>query len=204
MRCGATSEPSHTVTPPLVLSPCLFRVGSSPPLPSPSPMARPRKAKPPPPPSPPKAAAPSLAEALLLAMVCMVGLPVEVQVRDGSAYAGVLHTACVDDGYGERTVTSGLSLPFSSKPARSRVSLSVAALGLMDHGIGVRDVIQQWVVWNSGCCHASCWPRFPLHPFDLLGGRVIVVAGSSPDVSFCSVGMDLEAGGRDRRVWFLL
>ncbi|CAN6269357.1 unnamed protein product [Urochloa humidicola] len=63
-------------------------------------MARPRKAKPPPPPSPPKAAAPSLAEALLLATVCMVGLPVEVQVRDGSAYAGVLHTACVDDGYG--------------------------------------------------------------------------------------------------------
>ncbi|RCV35512.1 hypothetical protein SETIT_7G245600v2 [Setaria italica] len=63
-------------------------------------MARPRKAKPPPPPSPPKAAVPSLAEALLLATVCMVGLPVEVQVRDGSAYAGVLHTACVDDGYG--------------------------------------------------------------------------------------------------------
>jgi hypothetical protein len=65
-------------------------------------MARPRKAKPPPPPSPPKAAAPSIAEALLLATVCMVGLPVEVQVRDGSAYAGVLHTACVDGGYGER------------------------------------------------------------------------------------------------------
>ncbi|PAN40200.1 hypothetical protein GQ55_7G291400 [Panicum hallii var. hallii] len=63
-------------------------------------MARPRKAKPPPPPSPPKAAAPSLAEALLLATVCMVGLPVEVQVRDGSAYDGVLHTACVNDGYG--------------------------------------------------------------------------------------------------------
>ncbi|XP_021319422.1 uncharacterized protein LOC8066819 isoform X2 [Sorghum bicolor] len=63
-------------------------------------MARPRKAKPPPPPSPPKAAAPSIAEALLLATVCMVGLPVEVRVRDGSAYAGVLHTACVDAGYG--------------------------------------------------------------------------------------------------------
>ncbi|OEL36988.1 hypothetical protein BAE44_0001991 [Dichanthelium oligosanthes] len=65
-------------------------------------MARPRKAKPPPSPSPPKAAAPSLAvaEALLLATVFMVGLPVEVQVRDGSAYAGVLHTASVDDGYG--------------------------------------------------------------------------------------------------------
>ncbi|TVU16205.1 hypothetical protein EJB05_39757, partial [Eragrostis curvula] len=63
-------------------------------------MARPRKAKPPPPPSPPKAAAPSIGEALLLATVCMVGLPVEVQVRDGSAYAGVLHAACVDAGYG--------------------------------------------------------------------------------------------------------
>ncbi|KAK3143659.1 hypothetical protein QOZ80_4AG0303240 [Eleusine coracana subsp. coracana] len=63
-------------------------------------MARPRKAKPPPPPSPPKAAAPFLGEALLLATVCMVGLPVEVQVRDGSAYAGVLHTAYVDAGYG--------------------------------------------------------------------------------------------------------
>ncbi|AQK46331.1 Polyadenylate-binding protein-interacting protein 3 [Zea mays] len=60
-------------------------------------MARPRK---PPPPSPPKAAAPSIADALLLATVCMVGLPVEVRVRDGSAYAGVLHTACVDAGYG--------------------------------------------------------------------------------------------------------
>ncbi|XP_062226825.1 uncharacterized protein LOC133925034 [Phragmites australis] len=61
-------------------------------------MARPRKAKPP---SPPKAVATtSLGEALLLTTVCMVGLPVEVQVRDGSAYAGVLHTAVVDGGYG--------------------------------------------------------------------------------------------------------
>ncbi|XP_062183934.1 uncharacterized protein LOC133887930 isoform X2 [Phragmites australis] len=62
-------------------------------------MARPRKAKPPLP-SPPKSAVPSFGEALLLATVCMVGLHVEVQVRDGSAYAGVLHTACVDGGYG--------------------------------------------------------------------------------------------------------
>ncbi|KAL6843974.1 hypothetical protein ACP4OV_025647 [Aristida adscensionis] len=66
-------------------------------------MARPRKAKPPPPPpapAPPRPAAPSVCEALLLATLCMVGLPVEAQVRDGSAYAGVLHTACVDGGYG--------------------------------------------------------------------------------------------------------
>lgn len=84
------------------------------------------------------------------------------------------------------------------------VSLSVSAWGSGDHGNGVRDVIQQWVEWGSGCCQASWWPHFPLHPFDLLGERVIVVAGSSRDVSFCYVGMDSEAGGRDRWVWFLL
>ncbi|XP_006652856.1 uncharacterized protein LOC102713071 [Oryza brachyantha] len=70
-------------------------------------MARPKRTKPPPPPSPrAKAAAahpspsPSLPEALLLATVYMVGMPVEVQVRDGSVYAGVFHTASVDGGYG--------------------------------------------------------------------------------------------------------
>ncbi|KAF2935961.1 endochitinase A isoform X1 [Oryza sativa Japonica Group] len=77
-------------------------------------MARPKRTKPPPPSRKAEAAAaaaqrpsssssspsPSLPEALLLATVCMVGLPVEVQVRDGSAYAGVLHTASVEGGYG--------------------------------------------------------------------------------------------------------
>ena len=175
LRCGATSEPSHGHGPPLGPFPLPFssRLVASPPLPSPSPMARPRKAKPPPPPSPPKAAAPSLAEALLLATVCMVGLPVEVQVRDGSAYAGVLHTACVDDGYGERTVTSGLSLPFSSKPARSRVSLSVAALGLMDHGIGVRDVIQQGWCGTVDAAMLVAGPVFLcIHLICLAGGSL--------------------------------
>ncbi|KAG8066339.1 hypothetical protein GUJ93_ZPchr0004g38488 [Zizania palustris] len=76
-------------------------------------MARPKRTKTPPAPAPaPKEAAPSLGEALLLATVCMVGLPVEVQVRDGSAYAGVFHTACVDGGYGvvlkkARKITNG-------------------------------------------------------------------------------------------------
>ncbi|KAG8043562.1 hypothetical protein GUJ93_ZPchr0458g22646 [Zizania palustris] len=70
-------------------------------------MARPKRTKP-----PPAAATPALGEALLLATVCMVGLPVEVQVRDGSAYAGVFHTACVDGGYGvvlkkARKITNG-------------------------------------------------------------------------------------------------
>nr|CAE04744.4 OSJNBb0060E08.7 [Oryza sativa Japonica Group] len=77
-------------------------------------MARPKRTKPPPPSRKAETAAaaaqrpsssssspsPSLPEALLLATVCMVGLPVEVQVRDGSAYAGVLHTASVEGAYG--------------------------------------------------------------------------------------------------------
>ncbi|KAF0892495.1 hypothetical protein E2562_016802 [Oryza meyeriana var. granulata] len=79
-------------------------------------MARPKRTKPPPAPSPKVAPqpspSPSLPEALLLATMCMVGLPVEVQVRDGSTYAGVFHTACVDGGYGvvlkkARKITNG-------------------------------------------------------------------------------------------------
>ncbi|KAM3370382.1 hypothetical protein ACQJBY_017979 [Aegilops geniculata] len=58
-------------------------------------MARPKKAK-----AAPAQAPLAVCEALLLATVCMVGLPVEVQVRDGSAYAGVFHTASLDAGYG--------------------------------------------------------------------------------------------------------
>jgi hypothetical protein len=112
---------------------------------SPSPMARPRK---PPPPSPPKAAAPSIADALLLATVCMVGLPVEVRVRDGSAYAGVLHTACVDAGYGER---SDLSL----SPHFRRVSLGPPPpCRVGDHGKAVLEVIRQLALgsrWTGGC-----------------------------------------------------
>ncbi|GJN01688.1 hypothetical protein PR202_ga18969 [Eleusine coracana subsp. coracana] len=91
-------------------------------------MARPRKAKPPPPPSPPKAAAPFLGEALLLATVCMVGLPVEVQVRDGSAYAGVLHTAYVDAGYGGRFSPS--CLPLALSHIRSSIMESVRLIEL--------------------------------------------------------------------------
>ncbi|KAI0507510.1 hypothetical protein KFK09_013635 [Dendrobium nobile] len=39
-------------------------------------------------------------DALLLATFCAVGLAVEVQVKDGSVYAGVFHTASLDEGYG--------------------------------------------------------------------------------------------------------
>lgn len=168
---------------------------------SPSPMARPRK---PPPPSPPKAAAPSIADALLLATVCMVGLPVEVRVRDGSTYSGVLHTACVDAGYGELSV-----LP--SPPAASL--RSSPSLGLPCGDWRSRECrsgrdptaggVGRWVLPGLLVSTAHPAPRFPAHPFDLLAGRVAVVAWSPRESGclFCRcVGMDLEAGGRDRGV----
>ncbi|XP_020109498.1 uncharacterized protein LOC109724921 isoform X1 [Ananas comosus] len=39
-------------------------------------------------------------DALLFATMCVVGLPVEVQVRDGSLFSGVFHTASLDKGFG--------------------------------------------------------------------------------------------------------
>ncbi|XP_008809193.2 uncharacterized protein LOC103720978 isoform X2 [Phoenix dactylifera] len=44
--------------------------------------------------------APSLSDALLFTTLCIVGLPVDVLVKDGSVYSGVFHTACLQDGYG--------------------------------------------------------------------------------------------------------
>ncbi|KAJ8754609.1 hypothetical protein K2173_010700 [Erythroxylum novogranatense] len=41
-----------------------------------------------------------LREALLFATVCIVGLPVDVHVRDGSVYSGTFHTASVGNDYG--------------------------------------------------------------------------------------------------------
>ncbi|KAJ3693614.1 hypothetical protein LUZ60_009094 [Juncus effusus] len=40
----------------------------------------------------------SLGDAFLFAMLCIVGMPVEVQVRDGSVYSGVFHTADASSG----------------------------------------------------------------------------------------------------------
>ncbi|XP_010276068.1 PREDICTED: uncharacterized protein LOC104610912 isoform X2 [Nelumbo nucifera] len=42
---------------------------------------------------------PSLSDALLFTTMCIVGLPVEVQVKDGSTYSGIFHTACVEKEY---------------------------------------------------------------------------------------------------------
>ncbi|KAL5548348.1 hypothetical protein UlMin_003579 [Ulmus minor] len=42
----------------------------------------------------------SLSEALLFATMCIIGLPVDVHVKDGSVYSGIFHTACFENGYG--------------------------------------------------------------------------------------------------------
>lgn len=42
----------------------------------------------------------SLNDALLFATICIIGLPVDVHVKDGSIYSGIFYTACVDDDYG--------------------------------------------------------------------------------------------------------
>ncbi|KAL0550054.1 hypothetical protein IC582_014552 [Cucumis melo] len=42
----------------------------------------------------------TLSEALLFATMCLIGLPVEVHIKDGSVYSGIFHTACVDNEYG--------------------------------------------------------------------------------------------------------
>lgn len=41
----------------------------------------------------------SLSDALLFATICIIGLPVDVHVKDGSIYSGIFYTACVDDDY---------------------------------------------------------------------------------------------------------
>lgn len=38
-------------------------------------------------------------DALLLTTICLIGLSVDVHIKDGSVYSGIFHTACVDDRY---------------------------------------------------------------------------------------------------------
>lgn len=42
----------------------------------------------------------SLSEALIFATLYIIGLPVDVHVKDGSVYSGIFHTASVEDEYG--------------------------------------------------------------------------------------------------------
>ncbi|KAK2990008.1 hypothetical protein RJ640_004686 [Escallonia rubra] len=41
----------------------------------------------------------SLSDRLLFATMCIIGLPVDVHVKDGSIYSGTFHTACVENDY---------------------------------------------------------------------------------------------------------
>lgn len=43
----------------------------------------------------------SLCEAMLFATMCIIGLPVDVHVKDGSVYSGIFYTASVEKDYGE-------------------------------------------------------------------------------------------------------
>ncbi|KAL6199354.1 hypothetical protein ACLB2K_029138 [Fragaria x ananassa] len=42
----------------------------------------------------------SLSDALLFATMCIIGLPVDVHVKDGSVYSGIFHTASEENEYG--------------------------------------------------------------------------------------------------------
>ncbi|KAI7981751.1 Polyadenylate-binding protein-interacting protein 4 [Camellia lanceoleosa] len=42
----------------------------------------------------------SFSDALLFTTMCIIGLPVDVHVKDGSVYSGIFHTACVENDYG--------------------------------------------------------------------------------------------------------
>jgi hypothetical protein len=47
-----------------------------------------------------EASSSSLSEALIFATLCIIGLPVDVHVKDGSVYSGIFHTASAEDEYG--------------------------------------------------------------------------------------------------------
>ncbi|XP_062076658.1 polyadenylate-binding protein-interacting protein 3 isoform X2 [Humulus lupulus] len=48
----------------------------------------------------PSSSSSSLNEALLFATMCIIGLHVDVHVKDGSVYSGIFHTASVENEYG--------------------------------------------------------------------------------------------------------
>ncbi|KAM7498874.1 hypothetical protein LguiA_023288 [Lonicera macranthoides] len=41
----------------------------------------------------------SIGDALLFTTMCIIGLPVDVHIKDGSIYTGIFHTVCVEDDY---------------------------------------------------------------------------------------------------------
>lgn len=58
------------------------------------------------------AAPSSLNDALLFTTMCIIGLPVDVHVKDGSIYSGIFHTAYVENDYGTLAVFPLDVIPF--------------------------------------------------------------------------------------------
>ncbi|KAJ1407919.1 Ataxin 2, SM domain [Sesbania bispinosa] len=67
----------------------------------------------------------SLSEALLFATMCIIGLPVDVHVKDGSIYSGIFHTASVDADY-------GIVLKKARMTKRGKGNTNVGEEGLID------------------------------------------------------------------------
>lgn len=51
-------------------------------------------------------------DALLLTTMCLIGLPVDVHIKDGSVYSGIFHTASVHDPYGMLAFVDQYHPPF--------------------------------------------------------------------------------------------
>ncbi|XP_035543323.1 polyadenylate-binding protein-interacting protein 4 isoform X1 [Juglans regia] len=85
---------------------------------------------------------PSLSEALILATICIIGLPVDVHVKDGSVYSGLFHTSSVEDDYG--IVLKNASLTKKGK-SYSNVANGVLIDTLVIHSSDLVQVVAKGV-----------------------------------------------------------
>ncbi|XP_040987917.1 uncharacterized protein LOC121235639 isoform X4 [Juglans microcarpa x Juglans regia] len=85
---------------------------------------------------------PSLSEALILATMCIIGLPVDVHVKDGSVYSGLFHTSSVEDDYG--IVLKNASLTKKGK-SYSNVANGVLIDTLVIHSSDLVQVVAKGV-----------------------------------------------------------
>ncbi|KAF3453475.1 hypothetical protein FNV43_RR03915 [Rhamnella rubrinervis] len=67
----------------------------------------------------------SLSGALLFTTMCIIGLPVDVHVKDGSVYSGIFHTACVENDY-------GIVLKKARMTKKGRRNANITNVGLID------------------------------------------------------------------------
>ncbi|KAG2682244.1 hypothetical protein I3760_11G182900 [Carya illinoinensis] len=88
----------------------------------------------------------SLSEALILATMCIIGLPVDVHVKDGSVYSGLFHTSSVEDEYG--IVLKNASLTKKGK-SYSNVANGVLIDTLVIHSSDLVQVVAKGVQLSS-------------------------------------------------------